>query len=187
LAYAFAKKGIKTTFVAANVKGAPGLDSIRVDEFLTVIIPAFPISRRIRYRTPLINETYQMWLFPALKKKYKPGNTYVICFDFGAYLLGKYFSKLIYFASDDYINNVKVPFLMNAYTTYTQRRLIETSMIALATARKLVTDFKRYNSKSFELPLGSPDFNVDMDQKEILRDRDGRMKVVLLGFIDRVK
>src|SRR5690606_5770424 len=98
---------------------------------------------------------------------------------------GRYFKNLIYFASDDFINNVKLPSIMKAYTIFTQNRLIKSSIFTLATARKLVEDFSKLNSKSFELPLGAPDFEVSKDQ--LLRKRDGRIKVVLLGFIDKQK
>lgn len=187
LAYALAKKGFKTTFVAANSMGKPSLETIRVNENLEVILPKFPVSRRLRYRTPGLNEGYQLWLFPALRKRFDKDDTYVVCFDFGGYLVGKYFPKLIYYASDDYINNVKLPFFIKAYTTFTQKKLVQTSKMSLATARKLVNDFKEVNAKSFELPLGAPDFNPGLDHAEILRERDGKIKVVLLGFIDKVK
>ncbi|MEX2592076.1 MAG: glycosyltransferase [Anditalea sp.] len=187
LAYALANQKVKTTFVAANIQGKPGLENIKVDEYLDVIIPSFPISRRIRYRTPLVNEVYQLWLFPALKKRFENKEVYVICCDFGGYMISKYFDNTIYFASDDFINNVRLPMFMRVYTIFTQKKLIKSSKFVLATARKLVSDFKRYNNKSFELPLGSPDFNININSNEILRKKDGKIKVVLLGYIDKVK
>ena len=111
LASALSNKKIKTTFVAANVMGTPDIETIKVNEFLDVIIPHFPVSRRVRYRTPLLNEGYQLWLFPVLKTRFDK-NVIVICCDFGGYLVGKYFKNLIYFASDDFINNVKLPLIM---------------------------------------------------------------------------
>lgn len=184
LANALANKKIKTTFVASNVIGKPALETIKENEYLDVIIPHFPVSRRVRYRTPGINEGYQLWLFPALQKRFDH-NVIVICCDFGGYLVGRYFKNLIYYASDDFINNVKLPYLVKAYTVFTQNQLIKTSVFTIATARKLVEDFSKLNKKSFELPLGAPDFETG--KHKALREKDGRIKVVLLGFIDKEK
>ncbi|MEX2566535.1 MAG: glycosyltransferase [Cyclobacteriaceae bacterium] len=178
----------KVTFIASNEMGMPGLQTIKVNSRLEVIIPSFPLSKRFRYRTPLLNEGYQAWLFPILKRKFKDrDNLIVICTDFGGYLINKFLSPVIYFASDDYINNVKVPAAVKAYTAYTQRKLIEKSMMALATAQTLVSDFKKYNKRSYELPLGAPEFKMTHPNENILRKRDGKIKVVLLGFIDKIK
>jgi hypothetical protein len=137
----------------------------------------------------MINEVYQKWLFPILQNTMatKKEDVIVICTDFGGHLIKNYFRKVIYFACDDYINNVKVPFLIKAYTTFTQKRLIKTSNFTIATARKLVQDFSQYNDLSYELPLGAPDFAINGKLEEVLRERDGKIKIVLLGYIDKVK
>src|SRR5699024_3912976 len=83
-------------------------------------------------------------------------------------------------------NNVKLPLIMKAYTRFTQDQLIKSSKFTLATAKKLVEDFRKINNKSFELPLGAPDFEVKKDH-QLLREKDGVIKVVLLGFIDKEK
>lgn len=187
LAYALSKR-YKVTFVGSNKLGKPGIKAFKINDSMDVIIPRFPVSRRIRYRTPVINEIYQKWLFPILRNHFvSKKDVIVICADFGGYMIKNYFDKLIYFASDDFINNVKVPFFIKAYTSYTQKKLIIASDIALATAKKLVHDFKVYNELSFELPLGAPDFKINHDSEAVLRKRDGKIKVVLLGYIDKVK
>jgi hypothetical protein len=87
-------------------------------------------------------------------------------------------------ASDDFINNVNLP---KFYTIFTQTRLIKNSTFSLATAKTLVEDFRKINPKSFELPLGAPTFsNVDIE-KVTLNIPDGKIKVVLLGLIDKKK
>lgn len=187
MAYALSKLGIKVTFIAGNVFGKPGLSIEKINDYLDVCIPAFPLSRRVRYRTPILNESYQVWLYGKLQKKFDKDRTIVVCSDFGGYLIGRFFNNVVYFASDDYINNVDVPALVKQYTTYTQRKLASSAGFTIATAKKLVSNFSKYNSRSFELPLGAPDFEVNVPTREILRKRDGIIKVVLLGYIDKWK
>ncbi|MDN3686618.1 glycosyltransferase [Cyclobacterium jeungdonense] len=177
----------KVTFVSSNLKGKPGLTINKVNDSFDLILPSFPVSRRVRYRMPLVNEAYQIWLFPKLKKHFEGREVILICSDFGAHLIGAYFKKFIYFASDDYINNVQVPALVKAYTRFTQNRLLKTASFTIATAKKLVDDFRKVNPKSYELPLGAPDFSKSKADEIRKRKPDGRLKVVLLGFIDKKK
>src|SRR5690606_25039591 len=187
LAEALVKKGIHVTFITGNNFGKPGMETVKINEFMQVITPTFPFSRRLRYRLPFFNELYQKWFYPRLKKKFDQKNLYLISSDFGGYLITDYFDKVVYFASDDYINNVKTPYLMAKYTFWTQKKLIQSAGFTIATAQKLVSDFSEFNKKSYELPLGAPDFEVNADPVKILRQRDGKIKVVLLGFLDKVK
>src|SRR5690606_18974618 len=114
-------------------------------------------------------------------------NVYVICFDFGGYLIRKFFDRVVYFANDDYINNVDIPYIVKLYTIFTQKRLIVSSKFTLATARKLVSDFSKHNKNSFELPLGAPSYEIKVETKAIMRPRDETIKVVLLGYLDMIK
>ena len=187
IAYALSKLGIKVTFIAGNVFGKPGLSIEKINDHLDVCIPSFPLSRRVRYRTPILNESYQVWLYSELQKKFDKDQTIVVCSDFGGYLIRRFFAKVVYFASDDYINNVNVPIFVKQYTAYTQRKLASSAGFTVATAKKLVSNFLKYNPRSYELPLGAPDFEVTVPTKDILRKRDGIIKVVLLGYIDKWK
>lgn len=87
LAYALSENH-KVTFVASNLNGKPGLRINRVNDTLDLIQPSFPVSRRIRYRMPFVNEAYQMWLFPKLKKHFEGREVILICSDFGAHMIG---------------------------------------------------------------------------------------------------
>ncbi|MBR9777026.1 glycosyltransferase [Cyclobacterium marinum] len=186
LSHALAKR-FKVTFVAANTIGLPGLKCEKVNGNFELLTPSFPSSFRLRYRMPGLNEAYQLWLYEKLKKHFEGKEVVFICTDFGGYLVGKYFDKFIYMANDDFINNVKVPGWMKAYTTFTQSRLVKTATFNLATAQKLVNDFAEINPKSYELPLGAPEFSkVDITQLSLNRE-DEKVKVVLLGFIDKKK
>jgi len=183
LAHALAEK-YKVTFVSSNTIGIPGIKSTQVNENFELLIPSFFSSSRFRYRTPILNEAYQVWLFSKLKKKYSGRDVILICTEFGAHLIGNFFKKFIYMASDDFVNNVNLP---KFYTIFTQTRLIKNSTFSLATAKTLVEDFSKINSKSFELPLGAPTFpNVDIN-KVSMNVSDGKIKVVLLGLIDKKK
>lgn len=183
LSYALAEK-FKVTFIPANVIGAPSLKSMQINENFELLSPSFPSSHRIRYRTPILNEIYQVWLFKKLKKKFDGRDIVLICTEFGAHLIGNYFDKFIYLASDDFINNVNLP---KFYTIFSQTRLIKNSTFSLATAKTLVEDFSKINPKSFELPLGAPDFRMVDVENLTMNVPDGKIKVVLLGLIDKKK
>jgi len=186
LAHALAKR-FKVTFVSSNTIGIPGLKSAKVNDNFELLTPSFPASFRLRYRMPVLNEAYQVWLFKKLKKQFKGRDVIFICTEFGGHLVGKYFEKFIYMANDDFINNVKVPAWMKAYAIFTQSRLIKTSTFSLGTAKKLVDDFSKINPKSYELPLGAPEFPKVDASHLTLNKRDGKIRVVLLGFIDKKK
>jgi hypothetical protein len=186
LAYALAER-FKVTFVSSNTIGIPGIKSSRVNDNFELITPSFPSSFKLRYRMPILNETYQVWLFKKLKRRFEGKDVIFICTEFGGHLSGKFFKKFIYMANDDFINNAKVPGWMKAYAAFSQKRLISTSTFSLATAKKLVNDFSKINPKSFELPLGAPSF-PKVDEAHLKLNIQGKtLKVVLLGFIDKEK
>ncbi len=187
LAYALAELNEKVTFISGNKFGMPSIEKKQINENLTLIVPSFPINRRFRYRIAIINEIYQLWLYRKLKKLFIRKELYVVCSDFGGYLITNFFSNVIYFASDDYINNVNVPFYIKLYTIYTQRQLIKKAQFTIATAKNLVMQFSKYNKKSFELALGAPNFSLDTPIEDILQTKHGIIKIVLLGYIDKVK
>ncbi len=177
----------KVTFVASNEFGLPSLRRFEVSENMGVIVPRFPVDRRLRYRTPLLNETFQSWIFPKLKALFKDKEVIVICTDFGAYKISSHFPNFIYYVSDDFVSNVKVPFFIKRYTIFTQNQLVKTAKMVVATAIKLVEDFKAINSNTHELPLGAPDFNVNELEKPTLEKYGGQKKIILLGFIGKKK
>jgi hypothetical protein len=183
LAYALAER-FKVTFVAGNIMGPPGIKKSQVNENFELLIPYFPCTSRFRYRVPILNEAYQVWLFSKLKTKFSGRDVIIICTEFGGYLIGKYFKKFIYMASDDFINNVNLPAF---YTIFTQTRLIKSSTFSLATAITLVNEFSKINPKSYELRLGAQNFpKVDMEKLKLkIPDPNGKIKIVLLGYIDK--
>ena len=183
LSYALAEK-FKVTFISANEIGMPGIKRKQINENFELLTPTFPSSHRIRYRAPILNEVYQLWLFRKLKKKFEGRDVILICTEFGAHLIGNYFDKYIYLASDDFVNNVDLP---KFYTIFSQTRLIKRSTFSLATAKTLAEDFSKINPKSFELPLGAPDFRMVDVENLTMNVPDGKIKVVLLGLIDKKK
>jgi glycosyltransferase involved in cell wall biosynthesis len=181
-------KNYKVTFVASNSFGTPSLKRFEVNENMGVIVPSFPVDRRLRYRTPLLNEAFQSWIFPKLRDLFKDKKELVvICTDFGAYNISKYFPNFIYYVSDDFVSNVKVPYPIKRYTIFTQGRLVKTAKMVVATAIKLVEDFKAINKNTHELPLGAPDFELGGPLEERLTDNRETKKIVLLGFIGKKK
>lgn len=187
LAEALVTKGYRVTFITGNKFGKPGIEIKKINDLMQVLTPTFPFSRRLRYRLPFFNELYQRWLYPKLAKRFAKNDVYLITSDFGGYLIANYFKKRIYFASDDYINNVKTPTWMSKYTYWTQKNLVKSVDFTISTAKKLVNDFTEFNPNSYELPLGAPDFQYFGTSEQDFKPRNGTIKVVLLGFIDRNK
>ncbi|EPR67536.1 hypothetical protein [Cyclobacterium qasimii] len=72
LAHALAKR-FKVTFVSSNTIGIPGLKSTQVNDNFELLTPSFPASFRLRYRMPVLNEAYQVWLFTKLKNNLRAG------------------------------------------------------------------------------------------------------------------
>jgi len=114
----------KVVFVTASKNAFFGLDTAQVDENLTVITPRFPVDMRIRYRIPLLNEIYQIWLFRNLCRHYHGFK--IINFDFTAYLIHKYFCDVTYYCNDNFVS---ISRRLNIWPIYQYHRFCEKKMI----------------------------------------------------------
>lgn len=170
-------------FITKNKFGINRFVESKPKENITVIEPHFPVSSKIRYRFPLINEMYQCWLFSRLQKKY--GKTiFTVNFDFSATLISRYFANTIYYCNDEFSGNYKYSnVLMDKYIKECEKRVIRSSRFCIATSKYLTEKLKTNNSNTFEIPLGSsvqiPDYNhpQPFKQNEIIT-------AAILGFIN---
>jgi len=181
--FAFAaSKQFKTVFVTRNNVGLPKLNISNPEPNITLIEPCFPIDYRFRYRLPVINEMYQNWLYLRLKKLYPDAS--IINFDFTATQLFKYYSGVVYYCNDEYVGNSKYQSqLVDKYISYCEKKVASRAVFCVATANYLVNKLKKYNSNSYEIPLGVSVENSTLANKRI---KDGNKIVVgFMGVINK--
>jgi hypothetical protein len=180
--YALARK-FKVAFVAANNSGFPKIEFTDVNENIVLIQPYFPVDVRIRYRVPLLNELYQLWLFSRLKKKYK--GVEIINFDFSAYLVRRFFKSVYYYCNDNFsgISKKINVWPVYIYHAYIERRLIKAAKFCIGTSPIIAEILKKVNVRSYEIPLGGPDID-EFDVSPSGKNSDkGKINIGLVGFI----
>jgi hypothetical protein len=182
--YALARK-YKVAFVSANNIGFPRIDIKQINGNLTVIQPYFPLDVRIRYRIPLVNEIYQIWLFTLLRRKYK--NIEIINFDFSAYLILRFFSRVYYYCNDNFsgISKKINKWPIYNYHSYIERRLIRNARFCIGTSAIIAANLQKINVRSFEIPLGGPDIDEFSLVPAAKKSGGKRINIGLVGFISK--
>ncbi|MBN1415987.1 MAG: glycosyltransferase [Bacteroidales bacterium] len=180
--FALAKK-FKVAYVAANNKGFPRIDITDQNENIVLIQPYFPLDVRIRYRIPLFNEIYQLWLFAWLKKKYN--DIEIINFDFSAYLIHRYFRRVYYYCNDNFaaISRKINVWPIYIYHSFCERRLTERAAFCVGTSPIIAANLRKINIRSYEIPLGGPnieEYHLKPAEKKI---NTKRIHIGLVGFI----
>lgn len=178
---ALAKK-YKVAFVAANKVGLPKIEYTNMDNIL-LIQPFYPINLKIRYRLPILNELYQLWLFNKLKKKFN--DIEVINFDFSAYLIHKFFSNVYFYCNDNFVSISKKinNYFVYRYHTFCEKKLTRSCKLCIGTSTIIVSWLKKNNLNSHLILLGGPnieEFNtVPLSQPRV----SSKINVGLVGFI----
>jgi hypothetical protein len=174
----------KVIFINANVVGFPKITLKEENENLSILIPRFPFSYKVRYRVPLINEIYQYWLFSLLNRKY---NDYIVInFDFSAYKIHNYFCNVVYYCNDNFtkisqrINN----YLIYKYHVFCEKELVMKSKFCIATTYLLKQKLESLNPKVYEIQLGGPALEEYGVKPNLVLDKSKRKIVVgLVGFL----
>lgn len=167
-------------FIEANKIGLPQVQKTIINENLEVWTPFFPIDYRIRFRAPIVNEIYQMWLFNNISSA-----DFVVTFDHTAHILNNFKTPFLYYCNDDHIKSYGFPFL-KTYFKFVEKRLIKRAKACFATSDFLYEKLKKQNSNTFRSLLGAPKVNFDyLDLK--VSEPEKRVKVVLVGFINKAK
>ena len=149
------RAGHQVIFVEKNKIGFPRIQIRAEKPGLTIITPFSPVDYRLRYRLPLINEIYQIWFFPRLRRMF--GDVVVINFDFTAHLLHRFFKRNIYYCNDEYIGNSSRPFLLvEIYHKFIEQRVVKKSCFCVSTTAYLTRKLSRSNQRVYEIPLGGP-------------------------------
>lgn len=151
----------RVIFVARNETGSPGLTEREVEPGIKIMTPSWPLDYRLRYRLPGVNEIYLHWLLTRLRKRY-PGAR-VVTFDHTSTSLRRHFPGYVYFCNDDFIGNSKVKLpLADLYHRYTEPVVARHAAAIFATSPYLVEKLSRHNSRTYEIPLGSPTIDADL-------------------------
>jgi len=182
VAYALSAK-YSVVFVAANKLGLPRLKTEKIHDNLTVFTPYFPIGNKIRYRLPVLNELYQRWLYPRIRRLYR--DFQVINFDFTAVNLNQYFKDIIFYCNDSFVaisRNINPAFIAN-YHSRCFRKVASGSKFCIGVSEMLTDILKKYNEKSYVIPLGGPEISQYKIDVIASPSRNKMINVGLVGFI----
>jgi len=179
--YALTKK-YRVVFIAASKVGLPKID-VKNEKNIIIIQPYFFLSSKIRYRIPVINEIYQIWLFRWVRKKMNTKG--VVNFDFTAYLIYRFFKDVYYYCNDNFtsISRKINVWPVYKYHQFCERKLIRGAKICIGTSPIITKNLVMNNKRSYEIPLGAP----DIEEFQIIPRRSGSLKKIinigLVGFI----
>lgn len=186
LTFALAKK-FQVAFIAANKIGLPGIKKVVVSDNIILVQPYFPLDVRIRYRIPLINEIYQIWLFRRIKKLF--GENEVINFDFSAYLIHKFFKRVYYYCNDNFaaISSKINIWPIYKYHIFCEKNLSKKAQYSFATSPLLAENIRKYNKNTYCIPLGGPDINEFNISPNLKINGSSSINIGLVGFISHGK
>lgn len=186
LTFALSKK-FKVAYVAANKIGALRIEVVDLKNNIILIQPYFPISVKIRYRIPVLNELYQLWLISWLKKNYS--GTEIINFDFSAYLIPRKFSKVYYYCNDNFtsISRKIDPWPIFNYIRYCEKNVARRSFKCFGTSPMITDNLRRFNPGSYEIPLGGPNIDEFHVKPQLKTHNKDKINIGLVGFISNSK
>lgn len=177
---ALIRAGHQVVFIEKNKVGVPCLHTRDEKPGLVRVTPDYPLDYRFRFRLPIFNEIYQLWLFKKLHKKY--GDIIAVNFDYTAHLLHYFFKQTIYYCNDEYIGNSKYPcWIINVYHRRIERKVAGHAIFCVATASHLTNKLSKINAETYEIPLGGPAPRPMYPQKK--RSEYPLIRVGLMGTI----
>jgi hypothetical protein len=176
------KLGHEVYFIEKNSAGFPRIE-LKQFENLTLIKTWFYPGYRIRFRMPLINGLYQIWLFKKLKVLL--GDLLVITFDFTANQLTRFFPNSVYYCNDEVVGNTTVKSkLVDQYWRQCEASVARNADLCIATAPFLARKLSGFNNRVYEIPLGGPDpGNIVSPAKRI---QNYKVVLGLVGFIREI-
>jgi hypothetical protein len=175
----------KVIFINANKIGFPKFELKEEKNNLLILTPYFPLNYKIRYRLPILNEIYQIWLFKQLLRKYP--NYQIINFDFSASLIHKFFSGFIYYCNDNFtrISKRLNHYFIYKYHTKCEEKVAKKAAFCVATSGILKEKLEAFNPRVYEIPLGGPKISdYGIKTPFITSKAPGeKIKLGLVGFI----
>ncbi len=178
VAYALAKNA-RVLFIEANGFGLPSYNIIKINENLSVLKSKWFFHYKIRYRIPILNELFQLWLLFKLKKL-NLKNFVLINFDHTSHLFSKKY-KGIYYCNDDHIRNIKIPF-GRKYFNNVEKTVGKYSDVCITTSKYLTDKLLNINSNTFEIKLGAP--NINFNNSFVKSRKKDIINIVIVGFFD---
>jgi hypothetical protein len=180
-AYAISKK-MPVVFIAKNKTNWFRLRTFTPEENIVVVEPYFPVDYRIRYRLPIINDVYQIWLFKRLRKMY-PG-LFVVNFDFTAVRLHRYFRNNVYYCHDEYAGNSKYNIgFVNRYISSCERKVAQKASFCITTSKYLTDKISSIHKHTYEIPLGAS-ISYDADASNDSIRANGKIILGYMGVIN---
>ncbi|GAB4091710.1 glycosyltransferase family protein [Flaviaesturariibacter terrae] len=176
------KKEGAVYFVEKNRTGRPRVEVHEAEPNVFVITPYYWIDYRVRYRTPLVNETYHNWLLREVRALGVDFEL-VISFDYTAPGIHRFFDNVIFYCADDNVGFGNFnPYLVNLYHTRTERLVASKARLCVVTSEYMGGKIGRYNPATHVVPLGAPeiDYEVSFDRPK----RSGLPVLALVGYLD---
>lgn len=171
------------SFVSANKTGWPKIKKSKEDTNLCLLTPYFPISYKIRYRLPIINEIYHRWLFNNLHKEYKDHT--VLNFDYTARLIFTYFDKVVYYCNDNFMaisKRLNPGFIAN-YHKRCEKYIAKKAQFCVVTTSIFKANLEKYNKHVYEIKLGGPSLRDTGITLKIPAKKTNSINVGLVGYI----
>lgn len=171
----------KVYFIEANNFGFFKISIDKAKDSLLVIKSYFPMPSFIRFRFPIINELYQVWLFNILKKKTAvfSDSDVLISFDqTGSIFIRKWPKKSVYFCNDDHMRSYGIPFL-KYYFSLTERRISLKTNWIFVTSDFLYNRLRRFSNSVRVIRLGAPHIPDSYEEKYFKLQK---LKIAYVGF-----
>lgn len=143
-------------FVEQSKIGLPKIEVTQVEEHVFVVTPYHPIDYRVRYRTPVLNERYHIWLLQKVAALSISFDV-VFTFDHTSHLITTFFDNVIYYCGDDFIGNAKISLpWINAYHRRIEQKLSSGAGLCIVTSEYLYERHIRFNKNTHLVALGAP-------------------------------
>jgi glycosyltransferase involved in cell wall biosynthesis len=181
LAKALAKEH-HVTFVAINKKGKARLEIQSPQDNITLITPYWLGQGKFIHRLPIINEIYQYWLYKKLASEY--AGYHVINFDPSASLIHSFFTDVVYFCNDNFLEKKRSKLLITKlYFKHTQRIIAEKARFCTAVSEFLKDQLLVYNSSSHLVLTAAEQLDVST---QLRSPKNDIIKAVYVGWLSKL-
>jgi len=187
LAYALSKDNV-VYFLCRNRIGLPKITIAKESEHIILVTPYFPLNYRIRYRTPLLNEIYQNWLFKRISSilNNDEADLKVINFDHTATQIYKYFKSSVYYCVDEWVNVRKAKaFFILPYIYLAEKKVIKKAKFCVGVSPYLRNKLYRFNKNSHLIFLAAPEIDKKFLKIGYKKDKKGNINIHYVGFMDK--
>lgn len=171
-------------FIEANKTGFFSIKKTQLNDSLTILTPKFPIANKYRFRIPILNEIYQIFIARKINRIFQNEKFFVITFDQTSHLFCQHINfPYLYYVNDDHSRSYGVPFL-KAYFDYTENKVSKNAQSVIVTANSLLDKLFPNNKNTYLVKLGAPETDKKyLVSKQFLEKK--LIKVAWVGFIGK--